>query len=223
MSICRGWEASGSFVPGQAELQAPQISTASEARLARLEAKLAQLSAEVAHGAVAAPAAAKHQQVAPRKAALNSVRAAAAPVEQAIAVDDQGQQLWQQLLQTLQKRNKPQILACLQGGGRFAGLGSNHFHIHFNSSLMASLTMRNYRGTLEEILTELAGRPLQLVARGEDMSAASPPRPRASVKPEPVTEPELQRIEVPPEERPSILDAAVKVFGNNIVAVEEEN
>ena len=221
LELCRETSAAVGAEAAGREQPASRESAASEARLARLEAKLAQLSEVIARGGAAAPARAKEgRQPSPKAVAAPPAPAPiAAAAPQDAVVDGQGQQLWQQLLQALQQRNKPQILACLQGGGQFAGLGSSHFHIHFNSSLMASLTMRNYRGALEEILTELAGRPLQLVARGEDAPAAPPPRPRKSPRPEP----ETPHIEVPPEKRPPALDAAVKVFGDNIVAVEEEN
>ena len=221
IELCRGEVAAASPAAENIGQQASGQGAASEARLARLEAQLAQLSAVVAKGVAAAPAAVKPpRQAAAQAAPVSAVRAETAP---AAVIDGQGQELWQQLLQALQQRNKPQILACLQGGGRFAGLGDSHFHIHFSSSLMASLTMRNYRRTLEEILTELAGRPLQLVARGEDLPPAPPPPPKKAPKPEPIPEPETSHIEVPQEERPPALDAAVQIFGDNIVAVEEEN
>lgn len=222
LELCRGEQPAVCQATRSAGQQADGNNTASEARLAQLEAKLAQLSAALAKGAMAAPAAVKTRRQAASKAAVVPVSAGGAVAQEA-TVDGQGQQLWQQLLQALQQRNKPQILACLQGGGQFAGMGSSQFHIHFSSTLMASLTMRNYRATLEDILTELAGRPLQLVARGEDAPAAPPLRPRGKRRPEPAEEPEPPHIEVPPEARHPALDAAVQMFGDNIVAVEEEN
>ena len=223
LELCRGEVAAASPAAGTIGQQASGQGAASEARLAQLEAQLAQLSAAVAKGAAAAPAAVKPLRQVAARAAAAPVSAARPETAPAAVIDGQGQELWQQLLQTLQQRNKPQILACLQGGGRFAGLGDSHFHIRFSSSLMASLTMRNYRRTLEEILAELAGRPLQLVARGEDLPPAPPSPPKKPSKPEPVPEPGTTHIEVPQEERPPALDAAVQIFGDNIVAVEEEN
>jgi len=60
------------------------------------------------------------------------------------------------------------------------------------------------------------------VVRGEDRPIAPPPQPQN--KPQPaVREEEPARVEIPPEERTPALNKAIEVFGDNIVAVKEEN
>ncbi|MBO6292308.1 MAG: DNA polymerase III subunit gamma/tau, partial [Selenomonas sp.] len=161
---------------------------------------------------VAAPAA----RPAPRPVQARAA-SASEPVG-ALTADESGVQLWNGLLQELKAQNKAPALACLQQG-RFVGMNQSQFVIAFGNSLMASLTSRNYRGLCEGILANLAGRSLRLVARGEDAPVAPPPVPRP--KQPPVEEP--HKVEIPPEKRSPALAKAVEVFGDNIVAVEEEN
>ena len=212
LSLCRP-EAAGQMQQLQA-VAAP----VDEGRLAQLEAKLAQVTAALAKGVPAA---------APAPAARPALRPAqsrpAAPVGEAVGsltADSDGQQLWQGLLQGLEDQNKAPALACLRQG-RFVGMNQSQFVIAFGNSLMASLTARNYRKVCEEILANLAGRPLRLVARGEDAPIAPPPAPRP--KKQPVQEETVPKVEIPPEERTPALATAMKYFGDNIVAVEEEN
>ena len=215
LSLCRE-EGNGEAAAVQA-VAAP----ADEARLAQLEAKLAQVTAALAKGAAAAvPVAA---MPAPRPARPAQPRPAASSGEPvgALTADESGVQLWHGLLQELKARNKAPVLACLQQG-RFVGMNQSQFVIAFGNSLMASLTARNYRALCEEILANLAGRALRLVARGEDAPLAPPPAPRSRKEPEVQIE-APPRVEIPPEERPPALAKAMEVFGDNIVAVEEEN
>jgi DNA polymerase-3 subunit gamma/tau len=206
-----------------AAVKAPALQAAAapvdESRLAQLEAKLAQVTAALAKG-VAAPAAAPASRPAPRPAPPRPAAAAGEAVG-ALTADNAGLELWQGLIQTLRSQNKAPTVACLQQG-RFVGMNQSQFVIAFANTLMADLTARNYRKACEEILANLAGRPLRLVVRGEDRPIAPPPQPQN--KPQPaVQEEEPARVEIPPEERTPALNKAIEVFGDNIVAVKEEN
>ena len=214
LSLCRA---------EMAVVQAPAVQAASvpvdESRLAQLEAKLAQVTAALAKGA-AAPAAAPASRPAPRPVQPRPAAAAGEAVG-ALTADNAGLELWQGLIQTLRSQNKAPTVACLQQG-RFVGMNQSQFVIAFANTLMADLTARNYRKVCEEILANLAGRPLRLVVRGEDRPIAPPPQPQN--KPQPaVQEEEPARVEIPPEERTPALNKAIEVFGDNIVAVKEEN
>ena len=192
-----------------------------EARLAQLEAKLAQVTAALAKGAaVPAQPVASGARKAPRPSAPRPMVPAGEPVG-TLTADDAGIGLWQGLLQELKAQNKAPVLACLQQG-RFVGMNQSQFVIAFGNSLMASLTSRNYRALCEGILANLAGRPLRLVARGEDAPVAPPPVPKKRQQPA-AQEVEPARVEIPPEDRSPALAKAMEVFGDNIVAVEEEN
>ena len=192
-----------------------------EARLAQLEAKLAQVTAALAKGAAAqAQPVASGARTAPRSSEPRPVVPAGEPVG-TLTADDAGIGLWQGLLQELKAQNKAPVLACLQQG-RFVGMNQSQFVIAFGNSLMASLTSRNYRALCEGILANLAGRPLRLVARGEDAPVAPPPVPKKRQQPA-AQEVEPARVEIPPEDRSPALAKAMEVFGDNIVAVEEEN
>ena len=214
LSLCRA---------EMAAVKAPAVQAAAapvdESRLAQLEAKLAQVTAALAKGA-AAPAAAPVSRPAPRPAPPRPAAAAGEAVG-ALTADNAGLELWQGLIQTLRSQNKAPTVACLQQG-RFVGMNQSQFVIVFANTLMADLTARNYRKACEEILANLAGRPLRLVVRGEDRPIAPPPQPQN--KPQPaVQEEEPARVEIPPEERTPALNKAIEVFGDNIVAVKEEN
>ena len=209
LSLCRPEAA------GQVQQTKAVAVPVDEGRLAQLEAKLAQVTAALAKGVPAAPAA---------RPATKPVRPRpVAPVGEAVGAltaDGDGQELWQGLLRELKAQNKAPALACLQQG-RFVGMNQSQFVIAFTNSLMASLTARNYRKLCEEILANLAGRTLRLVAKGEDVPLAPPPVPQP--RKTNLEEEAVPRVEVPPEERPPALAKAMEVFGDNIVAVEEEN
>ena len=215
LSLCRQEEIKART--GQAV--AVQPGGSDETRLAQLEAKLAQMSAALAKGVKAAPAAASVSQPVPRQAPARRAVPVAETMDN-LTAGGEGESLFQELIQTLRSQNKAPTVACLQQG-RFIGMSDSQFVIGFGNSLMASLTMRNYRKQCEEILESLAGRPLRLVARGED--APLPPPPAPQPKKQPVQEEAAPpKVEIPPEELSPALSKAMEVFGDNIVAVEEE-
>lgn len=194
-------------------------------RIAQLEAKLVQVSAALAAGAKAMPAA----KAAPVRNKGENMRARAeqvpapipAPAPMPVSAEDT--QVWNTLLQTLKDTNKMPIFACVSQG-TFAGMTERQFFIQFKGSLMASLTMRNYRAQLETILQEITGRELHLSCSGEDRPMTPPPRPKqkqpAAVLQEPETIP-VNLNQMPPEER-APLEKAFNYFGDHVVEIEGE-
>lgn len=118
------------------------------------------------------------------------------------------------------------ILACVQQGS-FAGMTEKQFFIQFKGSLMASLTMRNYRQQLEALLQEITGRELHLSCSGEDMPMAPPPRPKPKPRAESIPLPEepptipVDLNDIPPEER-APLETAFNYFGDHVVEIEDD-
>ena len=209
--------------PEAAAVQAQAPQAADDQRIAQLEARLAQMSARLA--AAPAPKAAAP----PKKAAQRAAQPAPAPAPvQAIPdLDTSDTAVWQNLLQTLKDRNKMPVYACVSQG-QFGGMTENQFFIRFQGTLMASLTMRNYKTLLEEILLELTGRELRLHCSGEDTPLAPPPRPVKKAKPpvqelepdEPPTVP-VDLEDLPPEAR-APLEKAFEIFGDHVVKVEDD-
>ena len=132
---------------------------AADPRIAQLEAKLAQVTAALA-ARPAAPAAAAKAAVRPAP----PVQAQTAPPPAPLEVTAADAEVWDTLLRRLRETNKMPILACVQQGS-FAGMTEKQFFIQFKGSLMASLTMRNYRQQLEALLQEITGRELHLSCR----------------------------------------------------------
>ena len=192
-------------------------------RIAQLEAKLAQVSAALAAGAKAVPAApsapvrtkGENRRIQPEQAA--------APTPAPLAVSAEDTQVWNTLLQTLKDTNKMPIFACVSQG-TFAGMTERQFFIQFKGSLMASLTMRNYRTQLETLLQEITGRELHLSCSGEDRPMAPPPRPKKQPAAPAIKEPETIPVnlnQMPPEER-APLEKAFNYFGDHVVEIEGE-
>lgn len=217
LSLCRP-----SAVPSADSAAAePGVSSGSEktdSRIAHLEAKLAQLSAALSSRAaqVPKPPAARPRQ----KPAVPVPASSAQPAPATVRPEDA--KVWEALLQKLQDPRKAPVLACVSQG-EFAGMTGSQFFIRFKGTLMASLTMRNYRSQLETILQEITGRELRLSCSGEDRPA---PPPRPPQKPQPAVQKEPEPVPVnleaiPPEERAS-LEKAFHYFGDNVVEVEGE-
>ena len=148
LSLCRP-----SAVPSADSAAAePGVSSGSEktdSRIAHLEAKLAQLSAALSSRAaqVPKPPAARPRQ----KPAVPVPASSAQPAPATVRPEDA--KVWEALLQKLQDPRKAPVLACVSQG-EFAGMTGSQFFIRFKGTLMASLTMRNYRSQLETILQE---------------------------------------------------------------------
>ena len=195
-------------------------------RIAQLEAKLAQVTAALAAAPRRAPAAGSPAMAAPKKESAPARPAASVPRASAvpIAVSAKDTEVWNTLLQTLKDKNKMPIFACVSQG-TFAGMTEKQFFIQFRGSLMASLTMRNYRAQLEALLFEITGRELRLSCSGEDRPMTPPPRPTpkkqmtAAIQ-EPETIP-VNLNQMSPEER-APLEKAFNYFGDHVVEIEGE-
>ena len=220
LSLCRPSavpSAAPSAEPPAAASEASSGSGQADSRIARLEAKLAQLSAALSSRAAQAP---KPPAAVPRQ----NPAAPAAPVAQPapVTVRPEDAKVWEALLQKLQDPRKAPVLACVSQG-EFAGMTGSQFFIRFKGTLMASLTMRNYRSQLETILQEITGRELRLSCSGEDRPAP-PPRPPQKPQPAVPKEPEPVPVnleDMPPEER-APLEKAFHYFGDNVVEIEGE-
>lgn len=194
---------------------------AADPRIAQLEAKLAQVTAALA-ARPAAPAAAAKAAVRPAP----PVQAQTAPLPAPLEVTATDAEVWDTLLRRLRETNKMPILACVQQGS-FAGMTEKQFFIQFKGSLMASLTMRNYRQQLEALLQEITGRELHLSCSGEDMPMAPPPRPKPKPRAESIPLPEepptipVDLNDIPPEER-APLETAFNYFGDHVVEIEDD-
>ncbi len=194
---------------------------AADPRIAQLEAKLAQVTAALA-ARPAAPAAAAKAAVRPAP----PVQAQAAPPPAPLEVTAADAEVWDTLLRRLRETNKMPTLACVQQGS-FAGMTEKQFFIQFKGSLMASLTMRNYRQQLEALLQEITGRELHLSCSGEDMPMAPPPRPKPKPRAESIPLPEepptipVDLNDIPPEER-APLETAFNYFGDHVVEIEDD-
>lgn len=194
---------------------------AADPRIAQLEAKLAQVTAALA-ARPAAPAAAAKAAVRPAP----PVQAQTAPPPAPLEVTAADAEVWDTLLRRLRETNKMPILACVQQGS-FAGMTEKQFFIQFKGSLMASLTMRNYRQQLEALLQEITGRELHLSCSGEDMPMAPPPRPKPKPRAESIPLPEepptipVDLNDIPPEER-APLETAFNYFGDHVVEIEDD-
>ena len=217
LSLCREEQ----VMPRQEETSA---AAADAGRIAQLEAKLAQVSAALAAGTKAVPAA---RPVPVRSKGENTRIQAepAAPIPAAapLPVRAEDTQVWNTLLQTLKDTNKMPIFACVSQGS-FAGMTERQFFIQFKGSLMASLTMRNYRAQLEVLLQEITGRELHLSCSGEDRPMTPPSRPKKQPAAPAIKEPETIPVnlnQLPPEER-APLEKAFNYFGDHVVEIEGE-
>ncbi len=197
---------------------------ADDSRIAQLEAKLAQVTAALAKRP-ASPAAAAPTTAAARPVA-RPMQVQAAPPPEPLEVTAADAEVWDTLLKRLREANKMPILACVQQGS-FAGMTEKQFFIQFKGSLMASLTMRNYRQQLEALLQEITGRELHLSCSGEDRPMVPPPRPKAQPRTEAIPLPEeppaipVDLNDIPPEER-APLETAFNYFGDHVVEIEDD-
>ena len=224
LSLCHPQQAAVVQSAGMAP-SAPVASSAAadDDRIAQLEAKLAQVTAALA----ARPAAAASTKPAVRKPAVRSVppvTVQATPAEP-VVIHAEDAQVWDTLLKKISEAHKAPMLACVSQG-QFAGMTERQFFIQFKGTLMASLTMRNYRSQLEGLLQEITGRELHLSCSGEDTPMTPPPRPQKPKQPKAAASEEPPVIpvdlnDIPPAER-APLEKAFDYFGDQVVGIEEE-
>lgn len=219
LSLCRPQEAAA---PRQERAAAGQNDApADHERIAQLEAKLAQVTAALTVRPASVPAA-----PAPVHPAARRVPDPPAAAVQPLPVTAEDAQVWDALLDKLRDTNKMPILACMQQGV-FVGMTESQFFVQFKGSLMASLTMRNYRTQIEALLREITGRELHLSCTGEDVPMAPPPVPKKQPPSDAIPLPDepppipVDLNDIPPEER-APLEQAFNYFGDHVVEIEEE-
>ena len=167
---------------------------ADTARIARLEAEVRRLTEQIAAGGVSAAgkaaaqksgvqgAPAPAQQTAPKTAPPKRIakREAVDP-----AAPSEPRQLDAALWKSFQARLKERhrLAASLLSGAGYEGATETHFFIRPATDMARDYITNRHRAVFEEVMSELAGRPLVIVCTGgEDESA--PPPPAAEKAPE---------------------------------------
>ena len=181
------------------ESTAPPTGGADAARIARLEAQVEELAARLAAGgtpvfasasatASAAPSsrprAAKADGAAPKPAPKKAASSAAKD-----AADGAPRQLdmkvWQSFQTRLKERNR--LAASLLSGAAYEGMTETHFFIRPSSDMARDYIKKRHRAVFDEVMTELAGRPLAVVCTGgEEEELPPPPPPKEPDYPAPV-------------------------------------
>ena len=181
------------------ESTAPPTGGADAARIARLEAQVEELAARLAEGgtpvsasasatASAAPSsrprAAKADGAAPKPAPKKAASSAAKD-----AADGAPRQLdmkvWQSFQTRLKERNR--LAASLLSGAAYEGMTETHFFIRPSSDMARDYIKKRHRAVFDEVMTELAGRPLAVVCTGgEEEELPPPPPPKEPEYPAPV-------------------------------------
>ena len=134
-----------------------------------------------------------------------------------------GKKVWEELLHRLQAENKAPVLACISQGN-FRGMTESRFIVQFTSSMMVTLTMRNYRQQLETILAELTGKEMSLHCICDELPAKSvainngKKNNNSALRPPKVA---VDFDEVTPVERKP-LEKAFSVFGDNVTKIEND-
>lgn len=203
---------------------APDTYKADDSRIAALEAKLAALVNKLNSGA---------QLVKAKPPVKSNLNRPAVKEDNIIAVANEnmlpatvsaaGKKVWEELLHRLQAENKAPVLACISQGN-FRGMTESRFIVQFTSSMMVTLTMRNYRQQLETILAELTGKEMSLHCICDELPAKSvainngKKNNNSALRPPKVA---VDLDEVTPVERKP-LEKAFSVFGDNVTKIEND-
>ena len=181
------------------ESTAPPTGGADAARIARLEAQVEELAARLAAGGTPVSASASATASAapsprPRAAKADGAAAKPAPKKAASsaakeAADGAPRQLdmkvWQSFQTRLKERNR--LAASLLSGAAYEGMTETHFFIRPSSDMARDYIKKRHRAVFDEVMTELAGRPLAVVCTGgEDEELPPPPPPKEPDYPAPV-------------------------------------
>jgi len=181
------------------ESTAPPTGGADAARIARLEAQVEELAARLAAGGtpVSAPASATASAApSPRPHTAKADSAASKPVPKKAAssaakevADGAPRQLdmkvWQSFQTRLKERNR--LAASLLSGAAYEGMTETHFFIRPSSDMARDYIKKRHRAVFDEVMTELAGRPLAVVCTGgEEEELPPPPPPKEPDYPAPV-------------------------------------
>ena len=181
------------------ESTAPPTGGADAARIARLEAQVEELAARLAAGgtpvsasasatASAAPSPRPHTAKAdgtapkpvPKKAASSAVKDAADGAPRQLDM-----KVWQSFQTRLKERNR--LAASLLSGAAYEGMTETHFFIRPSSDMARDYIKKRHRAVFDEVMTELAGRPLAVVCTGgEEEELPPPPPPKEPDYPAPV-------------------------------------
>ena len=181
------------------ESTAPPTGGADAARIARLEAQVEELAARLAIGGtpVSAPASATANAApSPRPHTAKADGTASKPVPKKAAssaakeaADGAPRQLdmkvWQSFQTRLKERNR--LAASLLSGAAYEGMTETHFFIRPSSDMARDYIKKRHRAVFDEVMTELAGRPLAVVCTGgEEEELPPPPPPKEPEYPAPV-------------------------------------
>lgn len=181
------------------ESTAPPTGGADAARIARLEAQVEELAARLAAGgtpvsasasatASAAPSSRLHAakadgaaaKPAPKKAASSAAKEAADGAPRQLDM-----KIWQSFQTRLKERNR--LAASLLSGAAYEGMTETHFFIRPSSDMARDYIKKRHRAVFDEVMTELAGRPLAVVCTGgEEEELPPPPPPKEPDYPAPV-------------------------------------
>ena len=181
------------------ESTAPPAGGADAARIARLEAQVEELAARLAAGgtpvsASASATASAAPSLRPRAAKADGTASKPAPKKAASsaakeAADGAPRQLdmkiWQSFQTRLKERNR--LAASLLSGAAYEGMTETHFFIRPSSDMARDYIKKRHRAVFDEVMTELAGRPLAVVCTGgEEEELPPPPPPKEPEYPAPV-------------------------------------
>lgn len=181
------------------ESTAPPTGGADAARIARLEAQVEELAARLAAGgtpvsASASATASAAPSLRPRAAKADGAAAKPAPKKATSsaakeAADGAPRQLdmkvWQSFQTRLKERNR--LAASLLSGAAYEGMTETHFFIRPSSDMARDYIKKRHRAVFDEVMTELAGRPLAVVCTGgEEEELPPPPPPKEPDYPAPV-------------------------------------
>ena len=181
------------------ESTAPPTGGADAARIARLEAQVEELAARLAAGgtpvsasasatASAVPSSRLHAakadgaaaKPAPKKAASSAAKEAADGAPRQLDM-----KIWQSFQTRLKERNR--LAASLLSGAAYEGMTETHFFIRPSSDMARDYIKKRHRAVFDEVMTELAGRPLAVVCTGgEEEELPPPPPPKEPDYPAPV-------------------------------------
>lgn len=196
IGLCRPSEVGGS------ETVAVGSHSADTARIARLEEEVRRLTARLAAGstakagaagsgaALAAPAAPTAAvQLAQKSAAPKHIARSENPGAAAAGAPRRlDGALWKKFQVRMKERHK--LAASLLSGADYEGATETHFFIRPATDMARDYITKRHRAVFEEVMAEIAGRPLTVVCTGgEDEEASSvPPAAKTPEYPAPVAE-----------------------------------
>ena len=175
---------------------------ADTARIARLEEEVRRLAAQLAAGGTAQTAAvgsgAANAAAAVSKPTAQLAQKSAAPKRLAKSGNADAPSsgaprqldgaLWKKFDARLKERNK--LAASLLSGADYEGATETHFFVRPATDMARDYIMKRHRAVFEEVMSELAGRPLRVVCTGGEEEEMPPATsvPQEPVYPAPVAE-----------------------------------